>query len=316
MKKILLAIIAAFTFNAVALAQAKKPILMVVPSDVYCIQKGYTTKFGDEALPDYKTMLQNDRNMRMAITKLAGIMADRGFPLKDLEQELKNLDREAAEAAAMQSKNGAEIMESPLDKLKRVAKADIIIDLDFSIEKKGPQSYVNFNIKGLDAYTAKQVAGAAGSGKPSTTAAPELLLEEAVINYMDEFNGRLQAHFDDMFANGREIKLQVKRFGTASFDFETEFEYNGNEMEFIDIVDAWMAKSCVKGRFSRVDATENLIKYEQVRMPLFKGESQVAVDARSFANDLRSAIRKAPFNADVKVYQRGLGEAWLILGEK
>ncbi|MDR3189218.1 MAG: DUF6175 family protein [Prevotellaceae bacterium] len=322
MKKIFLSVALA-SLSLAAMAQAKKPTIMVVPSDVYCISNGYSQQFVangvEQTLPDYKKMLQNDRNMRLAITKLAAIMADRGFPLKDLEQELKNLEQEAAEAAALQGKEGGEIAESPIDKLKRTAKADIIMDLDFNVQKKGPQSYVNFNLRGLDAYTAKQVAGAAGSGKPSTAAAPELLLEEAVISYIDEFNGRLQSFFEDMFANGREIKLQLKRFGSAPFDFEEEFDYDGDAKEFGDIVDAWLEKNCVQGRFSRVDGTGNMLKYEQVRIPLFKESSsgrQTAIDARTFANDLRSVLRKPPFSVDCKVYQRGLGEAWIVVGEK
>ncbi|MDR0712182.1 MAG: DUF6175 family protein [Prevotellaceae bacterium] len=322
MKRIFLSV-AAVLLSLAAMAQAKKPTIMVVPSDVYCISNGYSQLFSangvEQTLPDYKKMLQNDRNMRLAITKLAAIMADRGFPLKDLEQELKNLEQEAAEVAAMQGKEGGEIVESPIDKLKRTAKADIIMDLDFSVQKKGPQSYVNFNLRGLDAYTAKQIAGAAGSGKPSTAAAPELLLEEAVISYIDEFNGRLQSFFEDMFKNGREIKLQLKRFNSAAFDFEEEFDYNDETKEFGDIVDAWLENSCVQGRFNRVDGSSNMLKYEQVRIPLFKESSsgrQTAIDARIFANDLRAVLRKAPFNVDCKVYQRGLGEAWIVVGEK
>jgi hypothetical protein len=322
MKKIVLSI-AAISLSLAVLAQAKKPIIMVVPSDVYCISNGYSQQFvasgAEQTLPDYKKMMQNDRNMRLAITKLAAIMADRGFPLKDLEQELKNLEQEAAEAAALQGKEGGEIVESPIDKLKRTAKADIILDLDFNIQKRGPQNYITFNLRGLDAYTAKQVAGAAGTGQPSTSAAPELLLEEAVISYIDEFNGRLQTFFDDMFKNGREIKLQLKRFNSASFDFEDEFDYEGEVKGFGDIVDEWLDKNCVQGRFNRVDGSGNMLKYEQVRIPMFKESSsgrQAAIDARIFANDLRSVLRKPPFSVDCKVYQRGLGEAWIVVGEK
>jgi hypothetical protein len=318
MKKLLL-LAAAASISAAALAQAKKPTIMVVPSDVYCLSKGYVQKSGAQEAPDYRATLQNDRNMRLAITKLAAIMADRGFPLKDLEQELKNIEQEASETFALQGKEGGEVVESPTDMLKRRAKADIILDLDFSIEKQGPQRYVTFNLRGLDAYTAKQVAGAAGSGKPSTAAQPELLLEEAVIGYMDEFNGRLMSHFQDMFTNGREIKLQLKRFNSAPLDFDTEFEYEGETLPLGDIIDRWLGQRCVQGRFNRADGTENVLRYDQVRIPLFReasGGRQEAIDARSFAGELRAMLRKPPFKADCKVYQRGLGEAWVVVGEK
>lgn len=195
--------------------QAKKPVLMVVPSDQYCISRGYKMVFQNQGmtqtLPDYKAALQSDPDLRLVITKMGQIMADRGFPLKDLEQELKNLEQERAESSMLtSSSSGSEMAESPIDALKRVAKADIILDLDFDIKRQGPQKYIVFNLKGLDAYTAKQVTGVAGAGNPSTAASPELLLEEAVLSHMDNFNAGLMRHFDDMFANGREVKVMVK----------------------------------------------------------------------------------------------------------
>ena len=75
--------------------QAKKPTIMVVPSDRFCISKEFKFTFENQGmkqtLPDYKTALQTDPDLRLVITKMAQIMAERGFPLKDLEQELKNL---------------------------------------------------------------------------------------------------------------------------------------------------------------------------------------------------------------------------------
>ena len=68
----------------------------------------------------------------------------------------------------------------------------------------------------------------------------------------------------------------------------------------------------------RTRASENFINYEQVRIPLYKERKgrQSAIGAREFVNDLRSFLRKDPFFLDSKIYERGLGEVWLIIGEK
>lgn len=319
MKKLLFAFIFLPLFT---LGQAKKPIIMVVPSDRYCLSKNYSMTFDNqgikETLPDYKKAMQSDANLRLVITKMGQIMADRGFPLKDLEQELKNLEKEAAEIAMMTSKSGSDIQESPIDQLKRTAKADIIMDLDFTIESRGPQKYISFNLRGLDSYTAKQIAGAAGAGKPSTSAAPELLLEEAVLSHMDGFNAALMSHFEDMFANGREVKITIRKFAGADVDLETEFELNGEELELVDFIDMWFDDNCVKGRYSRTDMSENFARYEQVRIPMFQTDSrgkERAIDTRQFASDLVRYLKKN-FAIESKNYQRGLGECWIILGEK
>ncbi len=322
MKKILYTLLIATVFVATTNGQAKKPTIMVVPSDNFCITNSYTQEFDvngkKEMFPDYKKALQNNSDLRLVITKLGALMAERGFPLKDLEQELKNLSQEEAELSVMTSKSGAMVNENPIDMLKRTAKADIIMDLDFKIVRQGPEKYITFNLKGLDAYTSKQIAGVAGAGKPSSSASPELLLEEAVLSHMDNFNGRLQSYFDNLFEQGREVKLVVRVFEGTDVDLEEEYDINGEMVELGFAIEDWMADNTKSGRFNTASATASIMKFDQVRIPLYKevrGRKR-AIDTRAFARELRKYLRSAPFNIEAKIYQRGLGEAWLILGEK
>ena len=318
MKRVLL--ISLFAFISISIfGQAKKPTIMVVPSDQYCIDKGYKMEFENrgatQTLPDYKAAMQNDPELRLVITKMGNIMAERGFPLKDLEMEMKNLEKEAAEMSMLtSSSSGSDMAESPVDMLKRTAKADIIMDLSFEIKRNGPEKYITFNLRGLDAYTSKQIAGAAGQGMPSMSAGADLLLEEAVLSHMDGFNNLLQGHFEDMFAKGREVKVMVRVWNNWGETLETEFD----DKELTEIIDDWFFDNTVEGRFSVSDATENFMRLEQVRIPMMRVDDrgrERAVDTRSFVNDLRKYL-KSTYEIDSKVYLRGLSEAWLILGEK
>lgn len=308
--------------TASVFGQAKKPTIMVVPSDRYCIANGYSMTFDNQGtqtvLPDYKKALQNDSDLRLAISKMSGIMSDREFPLKDLEQELRNIANESAESSLIMGSAGGSVVESPIDVLKRTAKADIIMDLDFSVERQGPKKHIKFILNGLDAYTSKNIASSSGAGEPSSAASVDLLVEEAVLSHMDEFCGRLQAHFDDMFNNGREVKIMVKLFDGADVNLNDEFDYNGTTDELNIFIEDWMADNTVNGRFSISDATENFQRYEQVRIPMFyeRNGRQRAMDTRTFVNNLKKFLSEAPFNLESKVYMRGLGEAWLIIGEK
>ncbi|HOK62160.1 MAG TPA: DUF6175 family protein, partial [Tenuifilum sp.] len=83
------------------------------------------------------------------------------------------------------------------------------------------------------------------------------------------------------------------------------------------IIEDWFADNCVEGRFNLSDATENFMKFEQVRIPMMRTDEkgrQRAVDTRSFVSDLRKYLNGMGIPS--KLYMRGLGEAWLILGEK
>lgn len=310
--------------SATLFGQARKPILMVVPSDAWCQRNNYMTTFTDEtgarqAVPDYRKAVSHNEELRLVISELATIMAENNFPLKDLEQSLKSLQQEDAELSLIQSKSsGSTILESPSDKLKRVAKADIILDLDFNVKKQGPKRYISFNLRANDAYSNKTISSISGDGKPSTTIETGVLLEEAVLNYMDEFNAALMTHFDDMAQNGREVKINILLWQNAPFDLEEEFDYKGETLSLGDIIDFWMDDHCVKGRYSRINGSESEIRYEQVRIPLFMeilGKER-AIDTKRFISNLSSMLKKEPFNITSKIYERGLGETWLIIGEQ
>lgn len=314
-KKIFAAIIMALCCIS-AFGQAKKPTLMVVPSEAWCKAHGYTQKFDNqgttEIIPDYKAAVSSDMQLNSVISKINILMADRGFPLKDLQQNLKSIATLSTEDRLITSKaSGAAITESPLDRLRRTAKADIILEIEWSVNKTGPKSSITYNLRGLDAYSDKQVAGAQGTGKGSFSAELPVLLEEAVQDHMDAFVERLQAHFDDILANGREATLDMRIFDTSTVDFEKEY----GDYELNEIIDNWLADNCVQHRFNKSDATEDMILYEQVRIPMYKANGQ-AQDTYGFARDLARFLKAAPYNITVKTVNRGLGRCLLVFGEK
>jgi hypothetical protein len=320
MKRFKYLIVGLFLLSTVlTFGQAKKPIIMVVPSDNWCIRNGYTMTYDEmgtlKTLPDYKMALQNETDLLMTISKINTMMADRGFPLVNLESALRNMEQESAELAMLTSGSGGGIAESPIDVLQRTANADIIIQLTYVINQNGPQRSITFMLQGLDAYTNKQIAGAQGTGSPSFATETPVLLEEAVISHIDDFNSRLQVHFDDLFENGREVAFQVRVWDTSMIDLEEEFDYQGERLELGEIIEDWVSENTIQGRFNTVNYTENVIRFDQVRIPLYD-ERQRAMDTRRWIRDLRSLLGRPPFSQEVKIYTRGLGEIWLIIGEK
>lgn len=301
--------------TASVFSQAKKPTIMIVPSDVWCNTNGYMMEFDNQGkvvkVPDYKKALQENSDLLLVISKINELMADRGFPLKNLESSLKSLESEAAEDAMLTSKGGGEVNESPIDKLKKVAKADIWMQMTWTVNTTGPKKSITFNLQGLDAYTDKQIAGASGTGAPSFTAELPVLLEEAVLSHLDNFNVQLQNHFDDMFTNGREIILRIKTWNTWEYDLESE-DFGDDELS--SLIEKWVTDNTVQGRFNTTDATENMMLFEQVRIPLYD-EAGKAIDARKWANGLRKYL-KDTYQIESKLMMKGLGQAQLVLGEK
>ncbi len=310
-------IVAALIMPLLMSGQAKKPTIMVIPADVWCSENGYMTTYdnqGDEvSVPDYEKAVQNDMDLVNAITKIGELMAERGLPLKDLAATVRSIRQSSAEDEMTVSRSsGSSLAESPLDRLLNRAKADILVELAWKVNTVGPKQSVTYTLRGIDAYTNKQVAAAQGTGAPSFSAEVPVLIEEATLEKMDGFIAQLQAHFDDLLTNGREVNVNIRVFDNGS-GMSLEDEYDGYEL--IDIIDDWMAQNTVQHRYNLTDATDNMMRFEQVRIPLYR-ENGMPMDTRRFVTELRRYLSKEPFNITSKVLTKGLGRADLVLGEK
>ena len=301
----------------VASAQIKKPELMVIPSDVWCITNGYYTEIDNMGttvkVPNYKQALQENMGLKLAIAKLNDLMVERQFPLKSLEQEIKNLEQRRMEDNLTTSKAGNDLAESPLDEVARTAKCDIILELSWDVKDFGPKHSLSYVLEARDAYTSKSVGAASGTGAQSFSADVDVLLEEAIVSHMDNFVNRLMDHFTEMQTIGREIQLDVKVFANneAGIDLETEF----GDDELLDIINNWLQVNTVQGRFSMPYASENVANFTQVRIPVYDERGR-AIDANGFAKQLSKMLKKDPYNIPSKVLVKGLGRAVIILGEK
>ncbi|MBQ5984953.1 MAG: hypothetical protein IJL56_08265 [Bacteroidales bacterium] len=296
-------------------AQEKKPTLMILPSDGWCTQRYFMTSYDNQGLtvsvPDYQAAFREDLELRPVVSKVGEMLTNYGYSLKDCEQELKAIAQRAAEDNMTMSKtSGASLIESPLDMLKRRTKSDIIVQVDWHINREAAGKSVTYTLEAFDSYTSKRIATSTGTGNPSDEPVP-VLLEKAVNEHVADFDHQMDQYYRDLVKHGREIILTVRCWDSWENDLETE--YAGEELT--DCIQSWMHDNTVGGVFNLSDATESFLQFEQVRIPFFDEKGR-AMDARSFANELRKYLRKEPFQIEAKVMIRGLGEAIVVLGEK
>lgn len=315
MKRIKATLFIYYISIGIIIAQDKKPTLMILPSDSWCVQRYFISEYDNQGtkmkVPNYKQAFQEDTEIGQVISKIGSLMIDRGFPLKDVEQEIKVLEARNAEDNMTSTKtSGSSIAESPLDKLKNKSKADIIIQIWWKVNKTEQGKIISFTLEAFDSYTSKRIAASTGNGLPSTEITP-IMLQQAIMSHIDQFSSQLSNHFTGIQKNGREILLTVKRFGSWNKDLETEIEGK----EITDIVTDWLNKNTVNKQFSNSEASENILRLEQVKIPLLDSNGN-GIDASQFARNLQKYLKASPYNIDSKLLNRGLGEAVLILGEK
>ena len=313
---ILLFMMSAFSFGqGKGEGKALKPIIMVMPEKAWCIKHGYG--IGPDGMQvDYERALLNEDVLNV-ITRMGGIMEERGYPLKLLSSTLDDLKNEDALDMALTSKNDAEIQESNLDKLLRVAQADIIVNVAFERRSYGPRNMVEFRVTSVDAATSKQIGGEVGQSSASGTPISNLL-EESVLSFIDNFTTSIQRHFQNTIDNGREGTIIFKLATDSPVNFEHDVTLNGDVGELNEVIEYWLGENCVDGSYSPITKTKTRLLYEQVRFPLFGkgkfGGRPKALSADSFIKPIGQLLSQ--FGLNISVTPIGIGKAFVVVGGK
>jgi hypothetical protein len=301
----------------VGFSQVKKPTLMVLPSDNWCIQRYFYNEIKNQGvvtkIPDYKKAFQEDQEIGQVISKIGSLMVENGFPLKDAENEIKNLERQGALDDAITSNSGTnELSRNLLDRILSVTKSDILVQVWWQINKKpNGNKEIKFLLEAIDTYTSKRVSSSTGATEFNVSKSSAEALLSAVENNISLFTNQIQGHFDNLFQNGREVKLQVKVFKEWGKNLDTEFD----NMPLNQKIEDWLQVNTVNSKFNVSSYTENMMNIEEVRIPLLDNANR-GLDSRTFFRKLQDFLRASPYNIPSKLISTGLGEATLIIGDK
>jgi hypothetical protein len=317
-KSLLLLFLCAVCAVSCMVAQtAAKPTIMVVPDKNWCIQNHYTTADGT---PDYRKAL-GDRDLSGAMAAMGNIMAQRHYPLVDLETSLDQIDNESAINATHLSKGDGYAEEDDLSRMTRVANADILINLAMDSKPYGPRSITEFLVKATDAASAKVVFGKTGTSSASN-APVATLLNEAVMSFMDEFCSNLGIYFEAMERDGRECQIIFQIADDSPINFESEVSINGGSGELGEYIDYWISENCVRGAYSANGKTRTRLAFNQVKVPLFglakaggfgshKGKVN-SLNAEKFVKPIEKDLRQ--FGCSVSTTPVGVGLVYVLIG--
>ena len=246
MKRLVLLFICEFALALSVVSQTKKPTIMILPSDNWCTQRYFITTYDNQGtdvkVPNYQQAFQEDIELGQVISKIGGVLTSLGYSLKDAEQEIKSLSVKQVEDNVTTSKtSGANILESPLDILKRRIKSDIVIQIWWNLNREESGRSATFTLEAFDAYTNKRIATSTGTTKESKDATP-VLLEKAVQEHIKPFDRQMDEWFADQQKNGREISLTIRCWDSWDNNLETEF--NGEELT--DCIQSWLFEFGIK----------------------------------------------------------------------
>ena len=294
--------------NTAVFSQAKKPELMVLPDNDWCIANGYFKEFDNQGemikIPDYDKAFTSNSILRNAIASIQSIMAGREFPLKDLRASERSVNNRNARRAARRRTAA----ENPIDALLRTAKADILIYLSWTVNNNGPNKNIAFNLIGMDAYSDKAIAPVNGNEAKSASADINELVNQSIENHMKDFCDKLQTHFDGILANGREITFMIEVEEDALDDYlNTRFE--GTPLN--RIIRTWVSENTVNRNFSVESSSEDYIDFSQVRIKTYDDDG-IALDASTWAEGLVDML-ESKYKLRTSVDEMGLGRVEILI---
>ena len=206
---------------------AKKPTIMLLPSDHWCSARYFTKTFDNlgakQTINDYDAAFREDAELPQVVSKVGELMTKYGYDLKDYAMESKALNDRMLEEQVTMSKSGAMIVETPLDMLRRTVKYDIELCVDWEVIKDGSRKAVRFTIEAFDSYTNKRIATATGIGEASNKAIA-YQIEDIVTKNLKAFDKQLKDFLDKQKKSGREVRLSVQIWDSAPVDLEEEYD--------------------------------------------------------------------------------------------
>lgn len=320
MKRIFTAVMAVLIGISTAMAiDAKKPKIMVFPSDDWCKLKNYML---DNQAPDYEKALQ-DEDMDGAVAVMGDIMAEMGYEMFSLKQELKKLHTEDAYGTVVTSKGDGYVQESDRDLLTRNVGCDFIVELSLKSVPFGARKTIEFKAQTLDAASNKILHGDIGSSSASSSPTP-ILVKEAVGGFIENFCHKIDLAFTNIEKNGREGSITIKVADDCPINFESEVSIDGESGELADYITYWLEERAVDGNCSLTHKSRETMRLDQVRFPLLaqvaaggfgskKGKTK-ALTMEEFIKPISNDLSK--FGVSVTTVPIGQGSVYVVLGGK
>ncbi len=291
-----------------------QPCIIVVPADNWCIERGYyveVERHGKiEKHPDYRAALQGERDLSSVIIKIGSLMKERGMDLTLLEENLKRIEKEAAEDDARGMDGNGTVKKTTLERLRETVTADFWIKVSWEELMKGALAYIDFGMWAFDAYSDKQVTEAQGCSDPVPSSELNVAahLRVTVAKHIEQFNRQLMTTFEDIQANGHIVRITCKRMDTSDYDFNTELDGNA----YVGgVIEDWVTDNAFNGINKLENMSTNHMLFREVRMPL-KDSSGRPLSAMRWIRGLKNEMKNR-YNIPISIDIEGMGNITVTL---
>lgn len=244
-----------------------QPKIMVVPF----------TKEGE----DIRTILEEDVNKRIVLTKIKEAFDSRGFTTVDFFGKMKSLSK--VNGLAMDNQSDLKTM------IIQQSGADIYVDAEINVLLSGSGNSVKVIITAYDISTGNSLSNKVGESGKFYTDDIGKLASKAIESQADDFLNIMQTKFSDIVLNGRSINVSIGFAQTSQYSMSSEI---GNEgLTLSDELELWMSENAYKNNYHIQGTTDKQMIFDDVRIPL-KDQNGSNYNINKFGLELMKFTRK------------------------
>lgn len=229
---------------------------------------------------DIRTVLEEDADKRIVLTKVKEAFDSRGFTTVDFWGKLKAGSVQAAMSDEQQSDLKSMIIAS--------SGADIYVDTEMVINRSASGNAVKVIITAYDISTGSSLSNKVGDSGKFYTDDFGRLGSKAIESCADDFLNVMQTKFNDMVQNGKSLNMTIGFEEGSQYNMNSEIGDEGFTLG--DLIEIWLEENAFQGNFHVQGTTATKMIVDDVRIPLkdSKGNNfTVAAFGREFVKFAR-----------------------------
>lgn len=207
---------------------------------------------------DIRTILEDDVNKRIVLTKIKEAFDSRGFSTVDFFGKLKSL----SSVSAMTKDNQTDLKSMVVQQ----SGADIYVDAEISVLLSSSGNSVKVIMTAYDVSTGNSLSNKVGESGKFYTDDIGRLASKAIEGCADDFLNVMQTKFNDMVENGRSINVIIGFDAASSYSMSSETGSDG--LTLADNIEMWMSENAYKNNYHIQGTTDKQMIFDDVRIPL------------------------------------------------
>ena len=220
-----------------------QPRIMVIPY----------TKEGE----DIRTVLEDDVNKRIVLTKIKEAFDRRGFTTVDFTARLKSAMGNAVFMGANKSDVKAQIIQ--------MSGADIYVEAEIYFNKGEYVNNLRVLLQAYESTSGNSLANIIGESRLLSNDAGTLGAK-AIESCIEEFLNTMQSKFTDIVNDGKTILVTIGFDANSRYDLSSSVGTEG--LTLFDAIETWMANNSYKNYYHLQGASDTEMLFDDVRIPL------------------------------------------------